>query len=70
MKTKKFQKKLSLNKGTVAHLGSDEEKRVKGGCRPTDPSACTYDCPTTSAVLCCDTNMFHCPTFSGDPCCR
>jgi hypothetical protein len=34
MKTKKFEKKLELNKTTIAGLGKDEVERVKGGVVP------------------------------------
>lgn len=35
MKTKVFNKKLSLNKKTVAHLKNDEMHNSKGGAIPT-----------------------------------
>jgi hypothetical protein len=40
MKRKKFNKKLVLNKSTVSDLNGNELKKVKGGCRPSEPSAC------------------------------
>lgn len=70
MKTKKFHKKLALNKGTVAHLEDREAKMVKAGYDPgpiTDKP--TYDCPTSSLIYCCAPSLIECPTFSGDPCC-
>ncbi len=53
MRTKKFEKKLSLNKETVALLRGDEQKVVKGGA--LDPySVGNTDCPTEGM---CDTNI-------------
>lgn len=58
MKPKKLAKRLSLSKTTVAHLGSNEQRNVKGGyyatayfggCytwHPNCPSK-PYDCPYT-----------------------
>jgi natural product precursor len=40
MKTKKFEKKLSLNKKTIAHLNNGDMKSLQGG---DVPSGCT--CP-------------------------
>jgi hypothetical protein len=34
MKIKKFEKKLELNKTTIAGLGKEELERVKGGVGP------------------------------------
>jgi len=51
MKSKKLSKKLNLNKSTVVDL---EMKRVKGGCRPSEPSACpTVTCPSVDHFPCC-----------------
>jgi natural product precursor len=44
MKIKKFQKKLALNKNTIAHLSYEELLKIKGG-RPKPPSsACGTVC--------------------------
>jgi hypothetical protein len=42
MKTKHFDKKLVLNKKTIAHLGSDELNAVNGGlsANTTCPEVC------------------------------
>lgn len=39
MRTKKFEKRLSLNKQTVANLNVGEMKKSKGGA--TEPALCT-----------------------------
>ena len=43
MKLKKFEKKLALNKKTIADLGDNELGKVKGGIWPTFPL--TNCCP-------------------------
>ena len=43
MKLKKFEKKLALNKKTIADLGDSELGKVKGGIWPTFPL--TNCCP-------------------------
>lgn len=66
MKAKKFRKKLTFNKQTIAHLSNFEINDVLGGYTPkpgpvTDPlSVCigcppTYTCPYSdcSGVYCC-----------------
>lgn len=40
MKSKKFSKKLALNKSTIADLNGNELKKVKGGCYPSIPPSC------------------------------
>jgi hypothetical protein len=53
MKTKKINKKLVLNKSTVADL---EMKKVKGGCFPSCPKCCpSYetDCGDTVEICFC-----------------
>lgn len=60
MKTKKFDKKLSLNKTTVAHLGNVEMKDVKGGdltdtCKTGCPTiTCPVGCPPQPTDICPD----------------
>jgi hypothetical protein len=61
MKSKKFSKKLNLNKMTIAHL---EMKKTTGGCLYTEPSACpTVTCPTTGRGLCCIPESEICETI-------
>jgi hypothetical protein len=63
MKTKKFDKKLVLNKKTIAHLNKGEMNAVEGGyvncitggldtCVPLT-ATCTSICETTSCNICC-----------------
>lgn len=57
MKTKKLNKKLQINKTTVANLNVVEQKEIKGGATLTvcsDPTYCdTYnDCDTTIGDFC------------------
>jgi natural product precursor len=49
MKNKKFSKKLTFNKETVANLTTGFMKDVKGGYETTD---CTYTCPTEYWPIC------------------
>jgi hypothetical protein len=58
MKTKKFGKKLVLNKKTVAHLGSGELNAAKGGVSG-------ISCPPFPQLPLPPT-CISCPT--GDPC--
>ena len=65
MKTKKFEKKLALNKKTVANLNNVQLSNVKGGgVIPSDPGfAClpTFEtCGTCAAT--CDTCFTECVT--------
>jgi hypothetical protein len=73
MKTKKFQKKLILNKRTIAHVNMSEMKRVKAGMARTDTeicciqpesytSDCNYGCIGQTCVSC-DTYCEACPTY-------
>lgn len=48
MKTKKMNKKLTLNKKTVSDLNKLEQSKVKGGTFPTFP------CPTLIPIRCSD----------------
>lgn len=59
MKTKKFEKKLSLNKKTIADLEAGEQNAVKGGFGGTGRSFCwcypslpTCTCPYTGVPVC------------------
>jgi hypothetical protein len=61
MKTRKFEKKLALNKNTVANLNTGDMRWIRGGkvelasgescpvCALT-PRCETWDCPITSTV--------------------
>ena len=55
MKSKKFSKKLSLNKKTIAHLTDNEKQAIQGGYSP-------IPCQTDM----CPTGKIRCPTVSGD----
>ena len=66
MKTKKFNKKLSLNKKTIASLGNGNMTDVKGGVPPSHQPGCTTFCPTmTNFFGClCETHEFEtCPCY-------
>jgi hypothetical protein len=63
MKTKKFSKKLDLNKNTISNLNSLEQSKVKGGyisascpdypfnCA-TNEHNCTTGCPSINPRYC------------------
>jgi hypothetical protein len=63
MKTRKFQKKLSLNKATIADLSNKELSKIDGAgiappipCRDTDDrSNCPtgWTCPSGCSGMCC-----------------
>jgi hypothetical protein len=57
MKTKKFAKKLTLNKKTIANLGNEQLNQVKGGCasKPGETS-----CQTFTRIITC-TCLLNCP---------
>jgi natural product precursor len=44
MKSKKFEKKLVLNKNTIAHLSYEELVKLKGGMNAPPSSACGTIC--------------------------
>lgn len=77
MKTKKLNKKLSLNKKTVTTLDNRELDHQKAGCGKTDvQSGCprTYTCFITCYATCDPTcEDATCATQTGtpesDPCC-
>ena len=63
MKTKKFEKKLLLNKNTVAHLQVGAMEEVKGGD--------TTGCGSSSPILCdhnCQTDWYDCPSAPWTNC--
>jgi len=55
MKTQKINKKLTLNKETLAHLSGPEMISAKGGADFTMITRCpTYCyCPLTTLTMCC-----------------
>ena len=59
MKTKKFQKKLTLNKKTIVDLNNGEMKGAQGGA--DEPSIPPFFCPIT---------FYNCFTVDvGNTCC-
>jgi hypothetical protein len=74
MKSKVFRKKLTLNKKTVANLGSPGMKQVLGGdiyisnmC--SKPSLCGF-CDTIGTGICCPVNYSEDPQDSCNPGCE
>jgi len=67
MKTKKFSKRLSLNKKTVAHLATKEMGNAKGGasvysdctCNPPTESCQTW-CIAPLSLCVCLTETYNC----------
>ncbi len=62
MKPKSFEKKLSLNKKTIAHLSTDQEKEILAGADKTvncshwpctGPTWCERTCDTFMGCLTC-----------------
>lgn len=51
MKTKKFEKKLELNKTTIADLGMGDLEKIKGGATGTCISIVA--CPNTNPTKAC-----------------
>jgi len=62
MKPKSFEKKLSLNKKTIAHLSSNQEKKILAGAEETVNCSAL---PCTGPTWC----RRGCPTFMGCPTC-
>jgi hypothetical protein len=64
MKTKKFKKKLQLNKKTVVDLNGPEMNGVHGGaeCDSIKSSCILTHCGGTCAETACDTNCGTCPS--------
>jgi hypothetical protein len=58
MKAKKFSKKLTINKATIANLSKDKQEDVRGGINPTNYYTCPYtlcpytDCGDSIVVVC------------------
>jgi hypothetical protein len=75
MKIKKFEKKLALNKKTIANLNGNEMNTIKGGLlwqSKVDPEACaneTGDIVCESCVSCYETCPVACSaeTFADCP---
>ena len=65
MKSKLFEKKLYLNKKTIAHLSNDQERKVAAGKPPAEPTVLCSDLPCTGPTWC----QRGCPTFMGCPTC-
>jgi hypothetical protein len=53
MKTKRFGKKLVLNKKTIAHLENVRMNAVKGGIQVCITIPVIRTCHTYSAIVCC-----------------
>ncbi len=84
MKTKKFSKKLALNKKTIADLNNGQLGRIKGGRTFTTcaPELCTEgECQTPACTETCDTQCWFtlcggytcypkCPTYTCDGICN
>jgi natural product precursor len=52
MKAKKFSKKLTLNKKTIANLENKKMNAIRGGAHPpTDPNK---GCFTGTIIICCE----------------
>jgi natural product precursor len=69
MKIKKFNKKLALNKETIAHLDHHQMKNAAGGA-VTVTGPCTVmitgnPCEDICATLHCQTNPIDCTTVVG-----
>ena len=50
MKKKKFNKKLSLNKESIANLNSPEMDKVKGGADYSEEHSCYPYCPSNNTI--------------------
>lgn len=57
MKTKKFEKRLELNKTTIADLAIGNLEKVKGGAEGTGESFCI--CPATNPTQYCPSCAWH-----------
>ncbi len=74
MKAKKFNKKLSLNKKTVANLNNGQMNDVLGGVHKTTTTApfCQFSCVDTCRITCDCTETCtcsECGTICGGPYC-
>ncbi len=61
MKQKKFDKRLSLNKNTIANLGNNEMNELHGGISGSR-------CGNETCFWVCDTNRFNCPSAPWTNC--
>lgn len=62
MKTIQFNKKLVLNKTTVADLNGNEMKNLYGGVDEsanTNCASCLVTCPPTGYTICCPRPSIH-----------
>ena len=64
MKSKKFDKRLSLGKSTIANLGDIEQRRVKGGVCTELRTGCN-----TYPVQCYTYPEWNCPSEPSCPVC-
>jgi hypothetical protein len=72
MKTKKFSRKLMLNKKTVANLNGNLMGRVRGGYQNTQTDSCCLvhtDCPDCTQTCNCPTDV-TCATCATCQTCR
>jgi len=67
MKTKKFSRKLSLNKRTVATLRVDELKNVIGGAETFQLRLCASEVETCNTDTCYDTGILYTCTCGSLP---
>lgn len=63
MKTKKFERKLSLNKNTIADLSNDEKQSIRGGLLPSDPRVCPCTATWQYTNLGCSPKTIICTEF-------
>ena len=59
MKTKKFEKKLVLNKMTVSNLNGNEMLGLRAGNYSAAPPTCEYECETYT-ISWCFTHCIYC----------
>jgi hypothetical protein len=70
MKTKKFNKKLSLNKETISHLNSGQLQNVYGGGEnQEDPLPATNSCLITCTCNCTGSCNTQCNSACSNACC-
>jgi hypothetical protein len=62
MKTKIFDKKLNLNKQTIADLKDGQMNKIKGGVNTKDRTLCATRCISgCETITCCDYTVCICP---------
>jgi hypothetical protein len=69
MKTKKFEKKFTLNKKTIANLSNEQMDHVKGGCasKPGETSCHTYHCTINTCFTRCCSIAIECTYLECPP---